>query len=154
MTRKNLKAQFFKLDSEGRRSVHFILCDHALKVRYLFVSTFDDLVYIESIVGTRQVFDKQLPYHALEAARQGKKNDDIARRYLEPVAAMQDGDLDFPENIAFSYYTIYNLFQKYAQDQPIDDWLIVNQALAANKNESSFSRLLTDAIKSTKTSKG
>lgn len=120
LNEKNLKEFFLVLDHEGKRAVHFYLCDHALKIWSLFVSNFDDLVYIESIVGTRQVVDKQLPYHALEAARQSIRNDDIAWRYLEPFAAMQDGDLEFPEIITYAYYAVYNLFQKYAQNQPVD----------------------------------
>jgi hypothetical protein len=34
-------------------------------------------------------------------------------------------------SIEYSYYAIYNLFQKYAEQHSIDDWLIANQALAS-----------------------
>ncbi len=70
----------------------------------------------------------------------------VAQRYQEPIVAMHDDDLTFPDNIEFAYYAIYNLFRKYALGTEIDDWLIVNQALSAEKDSEKWATLLASAI--------
>jgi hypothetical protein len=137
--KKSLADKFFRLNSEQRCSVHFTLSEQALENWYLFTSTQGSIDYVESITGSHQVVDQQLPFDAFIAARQGMKFNDIARRYQEPIAAMQDEDLEFPGNITFTYYAIYNLFQKYALSEIVDDWLIINQALASKNNPESMS---------------
>jgi hypothetical protein len=87
--------------------------------------------YVEGVAGTRQTVDPTLPQDALEAVRTGSDLRDVARRYGEPIAALQDEDWRPPEPILFAYYSIYNLFEKYDQARDIDDWLIPNQALAS-----------------------
>jgi hypothetical protein len=37
----------------------------------------------------------------------------VAQRYLEPIAALQDEDLAFPDAVRFAYYALYNCFEKY-----------------------------------------
>lgn len=59
---------------------------------------------------------------------------------------MQDGDLLFPENIALAYYAIYNLFCKYALGEDIDDWLIANQAIASESDETLWSSVFRNAL--------
>ena len=59
---------------------------------------------------------------------------------------MQDDDLVFPENITNAYYAVYNLFKKYGQDEDVDDWLIVDQALASEDDSEAWARLLQRAI--------
>jgi hypothetical protein len=90
--------------------------------------------------------DKQLPSDALAAARQARCSEEIAFRYREPIVAWQDEDLVFPENISFAYFAIYNLFNKYAQQAVIDDWLIVNQALSSEDESDAWDALLKSAI--------
>ena len=62
------------------------------------------------------------------------------------MPALQDENLVFPEPVAFAYYAIYNLFRKYAAQADVDDWLIVNQALAAEADPEVRRRLLARAI--------
>ena len=102
--------------------------------------------YTEMVCGTKQVVDPDLPADAIASVRSGEGADALARRYLEPVAAMQDDDLRFPDPVEFAYYAIYNYFLRYALHEEIDDWLLVNQALASNPDEETWSSTLARAI--------
>ena len=59
---------------------------------------------------------------------------------------MQDDDLSLLDSVEFAYYAIYNCFRKYARDEDIDPWLIVNQALSSSGDEASWLPQLTQAI--------
>lgn len=144
----SLQDAFLALTPERRRSVHVTLCEHALEVWERYIRAADQLEYIETVVGTRQQVDRQLPFDALEAVRQGNDSRNIATRYREPIIAMQDDDVVFPENVTFAYYAIYNLFKKYVQEGMIDDWLIINQALASETDPKLWRTLLQKAIQS------
>lgn len=73
----------------------------------------------------------------------------MAYRYQEPIAAMQDDDLIFPDNVAFAYYSIYNLFERYVTSRNIDEWLIANQALSSNGEGTDYASILSEAISKT-----
>ncbi|MEK7725256.1 MAG: hypothetical protein AAB336_12960, partial [Acidobacteriota bacterium] len=92
------------------------------------------------------VVDKSLPKDAFEAVVRGQDEKKIDWRYAEPISAMQDDDLEFPDQIEFAYYAIYNLFNKYILFQNIDDWLICNQALCSENDAEKYEDLLNDAI--------
>jgi len=147
-TAKSLADEFFALGPEQRRSVHFILCEHALGKWNLYAKAQNKIEYVETVAGTRQEVDKHLPFDSFESAMQGLDSLNITERYREPIVALQDDDLAFPENIFFAYYAIYNLFKKYAKKEIVDDWLIVNQALATEEVVESWEKLLNDAIQS------
>ncbi len=138
--------RFYALKTAQRRQVHFTLCQYALRRWNDYANAQGTIRYIDTVVGTRQEVDIQLPADALEAARQGRDLANIAARYQEPIVAMQDDDLTFPEPIEFAYYAIYNLFGKYALAQDIDDWLIVNQALSPTEESDQWHSLLDGAI--------
>lgn len=138
---------FLSLGKKQQRSVHLDLCRNALRIWETYTSQFDEISYIEGVVGTFQVVDKTLPHEAFEAVIRGRNAKNIDWRYAEPINAMHDEDLEFPENIKFAYYAIYNLFNKYIQQQNIDDWLICNQALSAETNPERWQFLLNQSIK-------
>lgn len=69
----------------------------------------------------------------------------VAERYREPIASMQDSDFEFPENVMYAYYALFNLFNKYVQKEAVDDWIIVNQALSA-QDLSLVPKSFTEAI--------
>lgn len=140
---ENMPMEFFLLDASQRRTVHFMLCENALEIWNGFIQAQEQIEYVESIAGTHQVVDIHLPQEALQAAIRSERSQEIARRYLEPITALQDDDLEFPEAFTFSYYAIYNLFKKYALHEQVEDWLIVNQALAAVVDEQSRLDLFT-----------
>jgi hypothetical protein len=137
---------FLSLNDKQKSFVHFELCRNALRIWSDYVAGFEEITYVEGVVGTFQVVDKMLPDDAFEAAVIGKDSAKIDGRYAEPITAMHDDDLEFPSNIEFAYYAIYNLFNKYVLRQNIDDWLICNQALAAETNDEIWQKLLDDAI--------
>jgi hypothetical protein len=142
----DLAKTFLSLNNEQKHFVHLELCRNALSVWENYVARFDEISYVESVVGTFQIVDKLLPKDAFEAVIIGKDSMNIDNRYSEPINAMQDEDLEFPDNIKFAYYAIYNLFNKYILQQNIDDWLICNQALAAETVEDLWQDLLNHAI--------
>ncbi len=142
----SLGKEFLNLNSERKRVVHFELCRNSLLLLEKFFAKRGKIEYRESVCGTHQIVDKKLPSEAFQSALSSEKTEEINRKYLEPIAAMQDDDLIFPEEIEFAYYSIYNLFRKYALKVEIDDWLIVNQAISAESDEEKWEALLKNAI--------
>ena len=148
--KKYLANEFFALSPEQRRSVHFTLCEYALGKWNLYAKVQNKIEYVETVTGTRQEVDKQLPLDSFASALQGIDLLNVAERYLEPIVALQDDDLTLPENITFAYYAIYNLFKKYVKKEVVDDWLIVNQALSTEDDSEAWVTLLNDAIQRVK----
>jgi hypothetical protein len=144
---KSLREQFLQLDDDARRQVHFCLCKNALSRWQELAASRRTIRYYESVAGTRQEVDKQLPADAFNSATQTKDIANVKDRYVEPIVALQDEDLEFHEQITFAYYAIYNLFRKYVLNADIDDWLIVNQALAAEQHEDTMAMVLETAMK-------
>ncbi len=142
----NLAKTFLGLKTDQRRLVQLELCQNALRVWEDYVVQFEKIDYVESVVGTYQIVDKSLPKDAFEAVIAGQDTKNIDWRYSEPIAAMQDDDLEFPNEIEFAYYAIYNLFHKYVLQKNIDDWLICSQAISAETNPETWNELLNDAI--------
>ena len=127
--------------------VHLALCGDALEVWTKYAQTHAPLRYADSVVGMQHEVDVSLPAAALDSAGAGEDLAHVARRYEEPIAALQDGDLTLPREIQFAYYAIYHCFLKHAAGEPIDPWLIVNQALSSNNNnEASWAPRLAQAM--------
>ena len=142
----SLATQFKELPDPDKRSVHLILCEHALSKWREYCATQRRIDYVETVCGTHQVVDTELPADALHSAREGCDIKNVAKRYQEPIAAIQDDNLTFPDPIEFAYYALYNLFHKYAAQEIVDDWLIVNQALSSEEDESQRRTQLETAI--------
>jgi hypothetical protein len=141
-----LARQFHQLPPEQKRSVHFTLCYRALEMWRSYAKVHGRIGYPESVCGTVQVVDKSLPAEAFHSAALGRDTAKVGKRYLEPITAMQEYDLEFPEHIQYAYYAIYNLFEKYVERTDIDDWLIVNQALSSETRTDLWAVLLREAI--------
>jgi hypothetical protein len=142
-----LAQKFAGLNVMQKRLVHLRLGENALRIWHEYVSDREHIYYVETVAGTRQKVDIRLPDDAFCSARRGRDLANVELRYREPIVALQDDDLEFPGTIRFAYYSLYNLFTKYALGEAIDDWLIVNQALSAEIREDEWSRLLTDAMR-------
>ncbi|WP_433672276.1 hypothetical protein ACQP06_11895 [Nocardia sp. CA-136227] len=143
MTPKEL---FTQLGADRRRQVHLSLCEDALPIWIGYVRGKPaSLRYRDSVVGMRHQVDIELPGEALRSAWAGADLADVGGRYLEPIAALQDDDLAFPDPVEFAYYAIYNCFRKYSLGDDIPDWLIVNQALSVH-DDSEAAQRLTRAI--------
>jgi hypothetical protein len=141
-----LKDDFLALAPHQRRIVHDTVVEQALARWRDYVQGEGEIRYRESVVGTEQVVDPRLPGDAWEAARSGRGSAQVDARYGEPRAALQDGDLSFPEPIAFAYDAVYNYFRKYGLGQDVDDWLIVNQAGSSDPDERRWAPTLQRAI--------
>lgn len=146
----NLQEEFLNLNAEKRKFVQFKLCENALEILNRYFNETGEISYVESVVGTFQTVDSKLPSDAFESAQIGKNLRNSDYRYSEPISAMQDDDLTFPNHIELAFYSIYNLFQKYVLNRNIDDWLIVNQALSAEISAEKWNELLKNAIEESK----
>ncbi len=143
---QTLRHQFMALSLQQKRSVHLDLCEHALKQWKSYVQSRGKITYVDGVCGTRQVVNAGLPNDAVESVMRGCNIADVEQRYLEPITAMEDFDLEFPDHIEFAYYSIYNLFKKYGVQANVDDWLIVNQALSSEADQDKWLQLLENAI--------
>jgi len=129
-----LAASFFALSAQGRRDVHFRLVALALQEWESFCQKAGSIHYRDSVVGMKHDLDLKLPRDAIASLHSNQHIAHIRQRYLEPIVAMQDDDLEsvIPSSMQFAYYGIYNLFNKYSDPSAnIEDWLIVNQCLSA-----------------------
>jgi len=141
---------FLQLTPERQKQVHFSLCEEALDVWEAYCKKRPRIRYVDTVVGMRHKVDIRLPYDALRSAQAGTDLADVEERYSEPIVAMQDSDLEFPQPIEFAYYAIYNCFCKYAIAEEIDPWLIVNQALSSSDDPTSRAPRLIAAIDATR----
>jgi hypothetical protein len=141
-----LAEAFFRLDQPGKYQAHLFLCQYALGVWRAYIWEHGPISYVDTVVGAQHTLDHQLPHDALLSVEEGKDLTGVAARYAEPIAALQDDDLEFPDHIEFAYYAIYNLFCKYIRGAAIDDWLIVNQALSSETDSSKWEGLLYDVL--------
>ncbi|MFO0966959.1 MAG: hypothetical protein U0793_15405 [Gemmataceae bacterium] len=142
----SLREQFLTLVPGRRRLAHLSLCEKALATWTAYVRSRGRVSYAETVCGTNQTVDAALPQDAFQCAKQGRDVANVDARYGEPIAALQDGDLVFPDAIRFAYYSVYNLFRKYVAGEEVDDWLIVNQALSAEPDKNRWAPLLAAAI--------
>lgn len=140
-----LTEQYAALTSEQQKHVQLVLCEQAYALWLAYVSQNALTEYIETVMGTLQKLDWQLPQEAIEAVRLGSDEKNVNGRYLEPITALQDDDLEFSEEMEFAYYAIYNLFRFHVMHKLDDSWLIVNQALTALGADTAVSHL-TSAI--------
>jgi hypothetical protein len=133
-----LHARFLELCADARRRVHARLCARAVAAWQRYSAAEGQLTYIDSVIGMFHVVDARLPADAwvfvFGRPRAGSL-EDIEYRYREPTVALQDGDLELPDPIYYGYHAVYNAFLVYAMGRPIDDWLIVNQALSVLPRE-------------------
>jgi hypothetical protein len=141
-----LADSFHQLTPDRQRRVHLRLCEHALETWRRHAVTHGPIRYADSVAGMRHEVDLELPADAFRSALRGADLARVARRYLEPIAAMQDEDLTFPDPVRFAYYAIYNCFEKYVAGREIDGWVIVNQALSSQEDSSEWAQLLSEAV--------
>ena len=142
----SLREEFMALAPGRRRVVHLSLCEGALDKWTAYARSRGEITYTETVCGTNQTVDAALPTDAFECAKKRRDVANVHGRYREPIVALQDDDLEFPDAIEFAYYSIYNLFRKYTGIEDVDDWLIVNQALSSELEVTRRAPLLAAAI--------
>jgi hypothetical protein len=142
----DLRAAFGGLDGTSRCAVQLALCRHALGVWEAYLGGYGPVEYVDSVVGLHHSIDSALPRDALASVEVGVDRAGVGQRYLEPIAALQDDDLELPDHVELAYYAIYNLYRSAVEGAAIDDWLIVNQALSAEEEPAMWRILLADAL--------
>jgi hypothetical protein len=142
---RDARAAFLELSKDAQRLVHLELAGRALVAWEAYCAANPGFEYVDSVVGMRHGLDAELPRQALAAARAGQRSGAVDRRYLEPLAALQDDDLQLPEPVEFAFYAVYNCYRKYVDRDAVDEWLIVNQAVSALP-EAEWTRALERAI--------
>jgi hypothetical protein len=138
--------QFLSLSAGQRHVVHELLAEHALARWKAYAESQGEIRYRETVCGTEHAVDARLPEDAVASVRSGQDTAAVAERYSEPIAAMQDGDLSFPDSVQFAYYAVYNFFRRYALEKEVDDWLLVNQAASSEEDEAKGTALLMRAV--------
>lgn len=142
MVTYKLPESFLDLNAHEKKQSQIKACTFALSVWKTYCAQRKEMIYSDSIVGMAHRVEKDLPEKALQAVIDGLVSPEITQAYREPIVALQDMDIDWPDQIEFAYYAIDNLYRKYALNLPIDDWLIINQALSSESNSSQWEDLL------------
>lgn len=113
MTRAEILAAFDALPPYRRLQALRIAAGDALGVWRAYRLDGIPLEYRDGVVGMLHTVDDTLPARAIadiDAMLGGTFPDPaIAKHYLEPLSAMQDGDLDLPSEIARAYHAIHEL---------------------------------------------
>ncbi|MFJ9532766.1 hypothetical protein [Herbaspirillum sp. NPDC101396] len=128
---KQLARQFFLLSTEKRRVAFLFLAKRALDSWKMHFPKDSHLQYRESVTGSTQIVEVDLPLDAIKEIESITFDASVANRYREPIAALQDGDLELPEQVEFAYYGIYNVHQLLRQSVSIKEELILSQLLSA-----------------------
>lgn len=127
-------ARYRQLTPDQQRDVDLRLCALALPVWEAYCAAHAPLDYIESVVGTRQRVETALPAEALTLLRQPVADPErlkaVAYRYREPIVALQDLDLEWPDPVEMAYYAIYNALRRHGLGQQVDAEVIVRQVLS------------------------
>ena len=137
--------RYFDMDLDNQKKVQILLCQHALDAWEGLVPA--NLGYRESVAGSAQVFDAKLPRRVFNAVLSGLDDQDLETLYQEPLAALQDDDIQLSRNAEFAYYSIRNLFVAHVLRRPTDAWLVINQALSAIGEDQAIVAL-EDAVRS------
>lgn len=129
-------AEFRALPQHRRYQALVVAARDALEVWRTFRSGGARIEYHDSVVGQHHVVDDALPeraFGATELVLAGRDWDlHILGQYREPIVAMQDDDLEFPDKVEFAYYAIYNLLRIVANDKHApDEDLVMSQVSGA-----------------------
>jgi hypothetical protein len=141
----NIQTIFGALSAKVKKDFHLSACQFSLDEWNEFWKNTDaGMRYTDTVVGLKHEIDFELPLKAYLAVKFDEYDKLIETEYREPIAALQDGDWNPPDDIQMAYYSIYNLYQKYSGLEKIDDWLIINQSLSSSPNscDSEFAKKL------------
>lgn len=114
MTREDILAELRALPRQRCVELLCAMCHELLPIWEQYAAEQGEIVYYESIVGTRQVVDLALPRRALaevDARLSGElvEGGFTGGDFVEPLTAMQDDDLDFGGAAQAAWGAIENL---------------------------------------------
>lgn len=145
---KHLADQFFSLGSEQKRLAILLLAKRALHSWRNHFPEGAHLQYQESITGSTQIVELNLPEDAIKEVESSTFDAGVAERFKEPIVALQDMDLELPEQAELAYYGIYNAHRLFKQQANIEEKLVLNQLLSALPDdlmEKSFREAINEA---------
>ncbi|MBL8513552.1 MAG: hypothetical protein JNJ55_06140 [Betaproteobacteria bacterium] len=145
---EKLGSKFQSMESELKRNVLLELCGAALSVWEQGFKGASNPSYQESVTGSVQLVEIDLPRHALREIVDLKSNCGVCERYREPIVALQDMDWELPDHLELAYYAIYNAHRRYRLNEAIDERLILQQALSSlpvEKCEATFQAAMARA---------
>lgn len=91
-----------------------VACEASLKIWEEFAAQ-ARLEYTDSVIGLHHELDKELPSRVISSVRENLENLGtefgyaLQEEYLEPLAAIGDADLVFPERVLEAFYSFHNL---------------------------------------------
>jgi hypothetical protein len=114
VTPSEILTAFRALPLHRRHEAMRMACSYAADVWERYAEG-GSVTYTDGVVGMQHVLDMTLPARALAAVDRKLAGDHVAPEeiwsaYREPITALQDEDLDLPDDIARAYRAIYNLF--------------------------------------------
>ncbi|AKZ64474.1 hypothetical protein F506_19050 [Herbaspirillum hiltneri N3] len=142
---KQLANQFFSLSAERRRVAFLFLAKRALDSWQIHFPKDSHFEYREAVTGSTQILEIDLPLNAIKEIESITFDVSVTSHYREPIAALQDGDLELPEQVEFAYYGIYNAHQLLRKSTSIKEELILSQLLSALQSGAA-EQALHDAI--------
>ncbi len=128
---KHLANQFFALHREQRRLVILHLAKRSLQTWKQQFPEGTDLQYAESITGSMQTVELNLPEDAINEIENSDFDACVEERYQEPIVALHDMDWALPEQAELAYYGIYNAHRLLKQQATVEEKLVLNQLLSA-----------------------
>lgn len=143
---EHLAEKFFAMPEEKRRLVLLNLCRRALAVWESHFPPGSKQSYEESVTGTTQTLEIDLPREALQELVDSELHANVQARYGEPIVALQDLDMKFPDSAELAYFAIYNAHRLYRQGTLIEEKLVLNQALSCLP-KAEMNQAFTEALK-------
>lgn len=133
---KSTRELLLALSPDAMRRAHLAACRYSLTAWEAFCREGKGLSYTDSVVGMKHAVDRKLPLRAFKAVLEDSPNWKIGSDYSEPIVALQDFDWEPPRHIEYAFFSVFNLYKKYCEKESIDDWLIFNQAISSEVDDS------------------
>jgi len=137
MSRLEIMAAFTALPKYRRCQAMRMACRDAIEVWRRYRADGKPLEYFDGVVGMHHAVDDTLPQRALDDLDRWLRGEPVDPRptdtaYAEPIVAMQDDDLDFPDEVEQAYYAIYNLHRiVFEIPIPPEDHVVLSQVASA-----------------------
>ena len=136
-----LVVKFKNLSADETKKAHVRACAYSVSAWDKFCANGRNLTYKDSVVFLTHSVDKSLLNSALQAVIDNH-SDGLLDSFLEPINALEEMDWTPGQNIEYAFYSIYNLYKKYCHKEEIDNWLIINQALSSESDETKIDEML------------
>lgn len=142
----NPVTMFEKLEPRQKQIANRILCNGALQCWERFCLENPVASGEDPETGEPFLLEVTLLQQALADGETGADRHGIAERLQGLIDALETEQMILPQPVTFACYAIYNYFRKYGAGEVVDDWLIANQAISSETDETAWVPLLLNAI--------